>query len=467
MPNPLTSAGTASATPDSYADLPQLDLLSLPVERAVDRVIAYAAERRASDLYLLSHESFLAVEIRQHGIIRRIALVGVDEGRRFIQHIKAAAGMDVAKARVPADGRWIHQNVPVKNYAKAAAASEQPKATTVDLRISTIPTLHGEDMALRMLARETGMYELNDLGMHNRQRRRVEQMLDRPSGLILCTGPTGSGKTATLYAALNHLNNGERKINTIEDPIEFDVDGFRQSQVHEKLNLHFADLLRSILRQSPDIIMVGEIRDGETAQTAVRAANSGHLVFSTLHAPVAAAAVQSMRALGVPPHFLATALRGVVSQRLARTLCPACRQAFPLDDAPGMFDEIADLLVDAQGSPQMPESFYAAGSCSECDQSGYAGRTGIFEVLTVNRALRDLIARNASASEIEDAARRADPAQTNAPSSSPKGTTTGNTDTTQTMLGFRRAALLKVARGITTFEEILRVIPREELLTED
>ncbi len=273
-----------------------LDIASLDVDAAVHKLINHAAQIGASDLFFLSNEDYISIQVRHLGIVRPISIVGEDQGKRFVQHIKAHAGMDVGERRRPLDGRWIY---------------ESEEGAVVDLRINDVPTLYGEDLAIRLLSREKGLFSLEDLGMTGAQLSRFRNMIDSPSGLVLCTGPTGSGKTATLYAALHHLNTGTRKINTIEDPVEYAVDGMRQSQVNLQTGVGFAELLRGVLRQSPDIIMIGEIRDAETAQIAVRAANSGHLVFSTLHAPVAAAAIQSMRSLGVSDHFLATALRGV------------------------------------------------------------------------------------------------------------------------------------------------------------
>ncbi len=399
-----------------------VDLLNVSAQDATRRVVGYAIERRASDVFLMSNETHMSVHIRHLGLVRRIAILGKDEGKRLIQHFKAQAGMDVANSRQPADGRWIH-------------ADEQGQ--TADLRLNTVPTLHGEDLTIRVLLREAGLFKLEDLGMMQDQLGQFRRMVDSPSGLILCTGPTGSGKTATLYAAINRLNTGEKKINTIEDPIEFAVDGMRQSQTNPVLDLSFAELLKHVLRQAPDVIMIGEVRDAETARTAVRAANSGHLVMSTLHAPVAAGAVQAIKAYGVHPHFLATSLRGVVAQRLLRTLCNECKIAFDAADAPGMFKEVAHLL-----KPGEAETFHGPGGCDACDQTGYDGRTGVFEVMPIDRELRNAIAQG-------------EPATTLRTMAVDKG-----------MIEFRQAAMLKVAQGITSAEEVLRVIPREHLFVD-
>ena len=332
--------------------------------------------------------------------------------------IKAQAGMDIAEKRRPLDGRWIQR-----------IANQQ-----VDLRINIIPTLFGEDLTLRILSRETKLIELGELGMTQRNINEVRAILESPSGLILVSGPTGTGKTTTLYTCLRMLHNGRRKLNTIEDPIEYAISGIRQSQVNPKIGVEFPDLLRSILRQAPDVIMIGEIRDAETAVTAVRAANSGHLVLATLHAPIAAGAIQSLLALGVHPHFLSTSLLGIVAQRLVRKLCPHCKHEFDLTDSPQTFSEVRHLLEEGQG-----RVMYGPQGCERCYGDGYRDRTGVFEVMTFDRTLRHMISDGKSTREIEAKA------------------------VEQGMVEFRRAALLKVAQGVTSTEEVLRAVPVEYL----
>lgn len=412
----------ATAT-DTNKEAPMLDVSTMNVDDAVDAIIGHAVGMNASDLFFLSNESYVGVQVRHLGIIRQICIVGADQGKRFMQHIKANAGMEITEARTPHDGRWIY---------------DTGEGVSVDLRINIIPTMYGEDYGIRLLVRESQLFDLENVGMHDRQSKKYNAMLDSPGGLILITGPSGSGKTGTLYASLRRLNDGTRKINTIEDPIEFSVEGLRQSQVSESFHLSFSDLLRSVLRQNPDVIMVGEIRDPETAQTAVRAANSGHMVFSTLHAPVAAAAIQSMLSLGVHPHFLATSLRGVISQRLVRTLCPDCRMEFDISHSPNTFDEVKPFLKEGEG-----KVLYAPKGCEKCKGSGYRARSGVFEVMEVSKTIRGMVAeaepaRNIRAKAIEEG-----------------------------MLDFRKAAMLKVAHGVTSTEEVFRVIPSEHLLLED
>jgi type II secretory ATPase GspE/PulE/Tfp pilus assembly ATPase PilB-like protein len=333
------------------------------------------------------------------------------------------SNLDIAERRRPQDGRWIHQ---------------REGGQALDLRVSVLPTLFGEDITLRLLDRSTRLLGLEQLGLHRRYFQTLQSMLQSPSGLILVTGPTGSGKTTTLYACLNHLNNGERKINTIEDPVEYVIGGIRQSQVNPKLDVTFPDLLRTVLRQAPDVIMVGEIRDPETAATAVLAANSGHLVLATLHAPTAPAAVQSMFNLGVHPHYMAGGLLGVLTQRLLRTLCPNCRVQYDLSDAPQTFDEVRPYLEPGEGY-----RMFGPKGCPQCRQMGYAGRTGVFEILSVTPAIRRLIVERPPATVIRQKA------------------------IAEGMMECRTSAMIKVAHGQTSVEEVFRVIPIEYLAIEE
>jgi type II secretory ATPase GspE/PulE/Tfp pilus assembly ATPase PilB-like protein len=404
-------------------EAPLMDVRRLPIEKAVTKLIEYAVSINASDLFFVTDEENLSVQVRHLGVIQTVSAVPLEVGRKFFQYVKANASMDVTEKRRPLDGRWIMR---------------QEDGPTVDLRINVIPTINGEDLAMRLLVRESQLFTLENLGLTNDQHTRLLAMLDSPSGLVLMTGPTGSGKTATLYASLMRLNNGHRKINTIEDPIEYALHGLRQSQVNTAVDLGFSELLRSVLRQSPDVIMIGEVRDAETAETAVRAANSGHLVLATIHAPTAAGAVQSMRALGVHGHFLSTALRGVVSQRLVRTLCPKCKSSFDLTLAPHTFDDVRPWLTADEGNV-----LYAAKGCELCNMTGYSGRTGAFEVMPVSRSIRNMISEGQSTRDIRGKAIE------------------------EKMLEFRQSALLKVALGLTSTEEVFRVIPSEHLLLDD
>ena len=418
---PRTNQIDAAETP--HAGL-VLDVAKLTPERAVTQLIARAVELGASDLFFSPNEQHVAVQVRALGVLRLLSILPAELGKRCVAHVKTAAEMDTTERRRPTDGRWI--------------VELNDDTTTVDVRISAIPTLWGEDLALRLLVRDNRLFGIENLGLAPHQLADYRAMLDSPGGLVLITGPTGSGKTATLYASLAYLAAGNRKINTIEDPIEYAVEGLRLSQVNPATGLTFAELLRGVLRQAPDVIMVGEVRDPQTAETAVHAANSGTLVFATVHAPAAPAAVQSMLAYGVNPHFLASSLRGVVSQRLVRTFCPACRCDTDLTDAPHTFDEVRNLLAHNEG-----RTLGAAAGCGACGNTGYAGRTGVFEVMSVSASIRQLVADARPARELRAKA------------------------VAERMITFRQAALLKVALGETSTEEILRAIPPEHMLLED
>ncbi len=400
-------------------DFDELEMEALSPERAVAILLGQAMEMNASDLFFSAAEQCTEVQVRHLGTIRRLGQLDSTYARRCIVHIKALAGIPLQNRRRPEEGRWVWSD---------------DDGVKADLRLSTVPTLHGEDMSIRLLRRESALRRFDGLGMTRRQHHELLAMVDAPSGLILVTGPTSSGKTTTLYAALQHLNNGRRRINTIEDPIEYSVAGIQQSQINPAVNLDFPDLLRSVLRHSPDVIMIGEIRDPVTAQTAVRAANSGHLVLATLHAPTSAGAIQSMISLDVHPHALSSSLRGVIAQRLVRTLCPECKVQYKLDEGSETFAELRPWLADGEG-----RHFSAATGCGVCANSGFADRSGVFEVLTVTPGLRQLISHNRPASEIEYAARG------------------------DGMMTFRQAGLLKVAQRKTSVEEVIRVVPAEFL----
>ncbi len=385
---------------------------------AIESILMQSVRLRASDLFFIAQEGHFLVSVRRLGTIERLLTVSQPKGRQLVSAIKAQAGMDLAETMRPQDARWIFRSDDFQ----------------LDLRINEIPTLYGNDLTLRLLERESQLVELENLGFVADQLGKVKNMLSSPSGLILVTGPTGVGKTTSMYAFVHQLNDGKRKINTIEDPIEYAVRGICQSQVAPKIDLDFAELLRSVMRQSPDVIMIGEIRDQETAVTAVRAANSGHLVLATLHAPVAVLAVQSMILFGSQPVMLANSLLGVVAQRLLRTLNPATRIQYDVGGAHKPFEEVEDLLRAGEG-----ESIYGPDEQDSDSQNGYLARTGLFEVLTITDQVRESIAQQGSRQELHRAAIESG------------------------MLDFRRVALLKVAKGVTSIEEMTRVLPAELL----
>jgi type II secretory ATPase GspE/PulE/Tfp pilus assembly ATPase PilB-like protein len=422
--NDLLSA-VPSVPVETLPDLPQtvaaleLNVIGLGPEAAILSFVRHAIALGASDLFLCTDVDGVVVQVRHLGILRRVCRLNADLGRRCLAHVKAVAGMDVAEKRRPLDGRWI---------------CELGGGRSLDVRISTVPTMYGEDCTMRLLDRETRLLNLDHLGLLQRDFNRLLAMLHGPGGLILVTGPTGSGKTTTLYACLRQLNNGQRKINTIEDPIEYALPGIRQSQVNPRLDVDFAEMLRSVLRQAPDVIMIGEVRDPQTAETAVRAANSGHLVLATLHAPIAPGAIPTLLNLGVHPHYLANALVGVVAQRLVRTLCPECKMGFDLGGATDTFAEVRASLGANEG-----HRLYGPVGCPACRGLGFIGRSGVFEVMNVTPALRDLILRRESLQVLRRKAIE------------------------EGLVEFRHSALIKVARGETSIEEVFRTIPAEYL----
>lgn len=397
-------------SPDFFIDKSSAEVLEAIIERAADLQV--------SDLFLLGEESGVRVAFRRMGGLETVAALPLELGRSVITLLKAEAGIDLGDRRRPHEGRRIQ---PVGDRV-------------IDLRINIIPTLYGEDVTARLLDRKFGLRTLEQIGLTRIELNKMQAMLSNPSGLILVTGPTGTGKTTTLYAAVQSLNDGSRKINTLEDPVEYAVAGLRQSQANTKIGLDFPELLRNVLRQSPDVIMIGEIRDEETAATAVRAANSGTVVLSTLHSPVAAAAVQSMAALGANRYFLSNCLLGVVAQRLVRTLCPKCRVAYDISESPETFADVQSFL-----EPGFGTFIFGPGSCEACLHQGYAGRTAVVELMVFNRALRQLVANGCSSEELQTFAIQ------------------------QGMLEFRRSALVKVAMGITSTEEIMRELPTDQL----
>lgn len=393
------------------------DFRNLPVENCVGRLVEHALTLQASDLFLSCNEADVEVSVRYLGIVHRVASLDLDVGFRCMAHIRATSGMKFAERRHPQDGRWVFR-------------SQSGKVT--NLRLSTLPSLYGESFAIRLLERNGPLERLEALGFVGPQLGIVDGLVRSPGGLILVTGPTGSGKTTTLYAFLHHLNDGRRRIHTIEDPIEYGVAGLRQSQVDETNGPTFYELLRGVFRQNPDVIMIGEIRDAITAQTAVRAANSGQLVFATLHSTVAASAIHTLFSLDVPAYFLCTSLLAVISQRLVRTIDHSKARRIDLEQAPRTFEEVKRYLSGNEGR-------YIFTADDDGGNEGYVGRTGLFEVLTMSKEIRDLISRQSPAATI------------------------ARTAVENGMLDFRKAGLLKVAQGLTSFEELDRVVPTGDM----
>jgi general secretion pathway protein E len=391
-------AGAAVAMSESLAneaDLARLmqvmptseDLLDAgaqaPVIRMINALLLEALRERASDLHFEPYEARAVVRFRIDGMLRDAlepprALHGA-----LVSRLKIMAGLDIAEKRLPQDGR----------------IALRLGGRQVDVRVSTLPTGAGERVVLRLLDQEAARLDLATLGMASDTLAAVDRLIREAHGILLVTGPTGSGKTTTLYAALSRLPRGTTNMMTVEDPIEYALDGVAQTQVNPRIELSFARALRAILRQDPDVIMIGEIRDLETAQIAVQASLTGHLVLATLHTNDAASAITRLADMGVEPYLLASSLLGVLAQRLVRTLCPACRVVGRPSD--GEARMLADLALPAS------QPLFAASGCDACNRSGFAGRTGVYELLQVDDAMRRLIHDGAGELALRDAAQRA------------------------------------------------------------
>ncbi len=389
-------------------DLPeQADLLEsdddAPIIRLINAVLTQAVRENASDIHIEPFENRLVVRFRVDGILREVLQSKRAVAPLVVSRIKVMSKLDIAEKRLPQDGR-----ISLKVAGRA-----------VDVRVSTIPSGHGERVVLRLLDKQAGRLDLGSLGMDPKTQGLMDELIHKPHGILLVTGPTGSGKTTTLYAGLERLNDNTRNIMTVEDPIEYYIDGIGQTQVNTKVEMTFARGLRAILRQDPDVVMVGEIRDLETAQIAVQASLTGHLVLSTLHTNTAAGALTRLRDMGIEPFLLSSSLIGVLAQRLVRVLNPATRVAFQAGE------HERRLLGLAPGTPS--PTLYRPGR-----DNGYHGRTGIYELIVVDDAMRTMIHDGASEQELERHARALTPS-------------------------IRDDGLAKVLAGATTIEEVLRV----------
>ena len=386
------------------------ELARLPVPQLVDALLQQALQERASDIHIEPVTQGLRVRFRIDGMLREKELLPLEMQAAVLSRIKLLSALDIAEKRLPQDGRW----------------RVQKENQDVDVRVSTLPVQGGEKAVLRILPFRGMRQNIETLGFSKDALQRYRLLYQKPQGIILICGPTGSGKTTTLYATLAELNRPESNLVSIEDPVELQLAGMNQVQVNAKAGLTFATALRAILRQDPNIIMVGEIRDAETADAAVRAAMTGHLVFSTLHTNDAAGAVARLLDLGVPPFLVATSLLGVVAQRLVRLVCQECRQSY--QPAEHTAEEM--LLKDV---PEGKRSFVKGCGCAACGQTGYRGRQAIYEVMPVTSRLRQLIQEKAAAYEIAAAARE-------------EGMHTMSED-----------GVAKAAAGLTSLSEVVRV----------
>ena len=383
-----------------------------PIIQLVNMLIVQGVKDRASDIHIEPNEKGLLVRFRIDGMLHDVRALPNTIKSAVISRIKILSKMDIAERRLPQDGRF----------------QVQFGTREVDLRVSSIPVVFGEKVVLRLLDKSKGLIKLEHLGFIPEQLKEFKSIISQSYGIILLTGPTGSGKSTTLYAALNQVNSTEKNIITVEDPVEYKVNRINQIQVKAKINLTFANTLRSILRQDPDIIMIGEIRDAETAQIAVQAALTGHLVLSTLHTNDAASAITRLIDMDVETFLISSSVIGVIAQRLVRVICENCKEEYE----PGK-DVITGLHLKANSNGDGKVKLYRGAGCSLCKNTGYYGRTSIYELIVLDEEIRSLIISKASSNIIKDAAIK-------------KG-----------MKTLKEIGLQKVLQGITTIEEVLRV----------
>ena len=352
-----------------------------PTIRFVNSVIERAIAERASDIHLEPQEGEMVVRMRIDGALRRVFTVPSNLQATVISRLKIMGGMNISERKIPQDGRSMYS----------------AKGKDIDLRINSMPTVHGEKMVLRLLDKSAGSVSRQSIGLEGEDLEKYEALLKNTSGVILIVGPTGSGKSTTMCAMLRQLCSEETNIMTLEDPVEYDIPGVNQCQINEKTGMTFAAGLRAILRQDPDIISVGEIRDGETAQIAVRAAITGHLVLSTLHTNDAVSVIDRLEDIGVEPYLISSALRGVISQRLVRKICPHCKKAYK------PHAEELEML----GMPEDSDAvFYRGEGCQECFHTGTRGRRAVFEILTLNSHLRRMVSNKADSETVKETALR-------------------------------------------------------------
>jgi general secretion pathway protein E/type IV pilus assembly protein PilB len=393
---------------------PLLKAEEAPVVKLVSLLILKAVKGRASDIHIEPLENKFRIRYRIDGILYEVPGPPKRLQSSVISRIKIMAGMDIAEKRLPQDGR-IRIEISGKE---------------LDLRVSTLPAIYGESVVLRILDKSSFLLGLKELGLTSDDEKKFSRLIELPNGLILVTGPTGSGKTSTLYASLSYINKPDRKLITVEDPVEYQITGINQVQAKPQINLTFAVGLRSILRQSPDVIMIGEIRDSETAQIAIQASLTGHLVFSTLHTNDAPGAITRLIDMGIKPYLVASSLQAVLAQRLVRVICPLCKEEYQPTK-----EELEVIKLTANQSKNM--KFYRGKGCDDCVNTGYKGRTGMFELLVMTDKLREIILEKISSSVINEEAR------------------------TLGMITLREDGVRKVLAGITTISEVIRVTQQD------
>jgi general secretion pathway protein E len=352
-----------------------------PIIRLINAILAEAIKENASDIHIEPFEQRLVVRLRVDGVLREVIQPPRELGSLLVSRIKVMAQLDIAEKRIPQDGR-----ISLKLAGKA-----------IDVRVSTLPTGGGERVVLRLLDNQAGRLSVENMGMDKKTQALIRELIVRPHGIILVTGPTGSGKTTTLYAILTELNDSKRNLITVEDPIEYYLEGVGQTQVNTKVDMTFARGLRAILRQDPDVVMVGEIRDSETANIAIQASLTGHMVLSTLHTNTAVGSITRLRDMGVEPFLLSSSLVAVIAQRLVRVLCPVCRESYEPTKT-----EKQKLGINVNDAVK----FYRPVGCPVCNHQGYKGRAGVYELLIVDNEMRTLIHDDASEQAIELQARK-------------------------------------------------------------
>ena len=398
-------ASLANSVPETEDLLEQED--DAPIIRLINAILTEAVKSDASDVHIETFEKQLVVRFRVDGVLREIVKPKRALAPLLVSRIKVMSRLDIAEKRIPQDGR----------------ISLRVGGREVDIRVSTMPSASGERIVLRLLDKNAGRLKLESLGMSERDLESIKSIVNRPHGIMLVTGPTGSGKTTTLYSGLSEINDRSRNILTVEDPIEYNLPGIGQTQVNTKVDMTFARGLRAILRQDPDVVMIGEIRDLETAEIAVQASLTGHMVLSTLHTNSAVGSITRLMDMGVEPFLISSSMVGIVAQRLVRVLCQECKE--PMEATPSVCDYL-------QVDPSSPPVIYKTKGCSECNHQGYKGRVGIYEVIEVDERLRELIHNKAGEMELEACARERSPS-------------------------IHEDGIAKVLSGITTIEEVVRV----------
>lgn len=389
-----------------------------PISKIVSTIVEFAIKSRASDIHIEPQESKTKVRYRIDGILQEKLSLPKSIHEGLISRIKILSGMKIDEKRIPQDGRFSYK-----------LGEEE-----VDLRISTLPTVHGEKVVMRLLKKTGGVPSLFDLGLRGPQYRDLEEAVLKPYGIILVTGPTGSGKTTTLYSILSRLNKPSINIITLEDPVEYQLPGINQVQINPQAGLTFANGLRAFLRQDPNIILVGEVRDKETTQLAIQAALTGHLVFSTLHTNDSATTIPRLIDLGGEPFLIASVLNAVVAQRICRKICPFCKiQYEPPEEVKKNIKEVLDKLLPKPYQEGKSMTLFKGQGCADCDNSGYLGRVAIFEVLKISSTITKMILKQEAAKNIENQAKQ------------------------EGLIIMKQDGYLKALEGITTIEEVLRV----------